>query len=487
MICRGFLVPAIFLNVLGIVGVRSVGKQLAASNEAKAEPRKARPRRLRRGGALIEGKMDIEKVCKNLRLGSEKLALENAGKKNAALEAVARALDKNRELIISANGEDVRLAREAGTSESIIDRLLLDEKRIDGIILSLREVIGQTDPVGEEVLGWKTPNGMTIRQVRVPLGVVAIIYESRPNVTVDAFSLAYKSGNAILLRGSSSAYNSNKEIVHVIKEALASVDGGVPEAIELVEVLEHDHSDVEQILNARGLIDVCLPRGGKKLIQNVVQNAHVPVIETGSGVCHLYVDSEADLEMACRVAENAKIQRPSVCNAIECIVVHSVVAEKFLPMLDATFAGRVKLHADERAYKVLQKVVSGVGRDGSTGSATNVVPATDMDFGNEYLDYECCIKVVDSIEEAISYINAHNTKHSESIISESRANTRLFQSMIDASCVYVNASTRFTDGGEFGFGAELGISTQKLHARGPMGIKALTTTKYLIDGEGQIR
>ena len=415
--------------------------------------------------------MDLKKTTDSLRTASQKLALQNASEKNKALAAVAEALDKNRDSIIAANKADIDGARAAGMSESIIDRLLLNDKRIDGIIDSLRLVIGQTDPVGEEIAGWKTPNGMTIRQVRVPLGVVAIIYENRPNVTVDAFSLAYKSGNAILLRGSSSSYKSNVEIVRVIREALASVEGGVPEAIELVEVHDHDHSDVDQILNAVGMIDVCLPRGGKKLIENVVRNAKVPVIETGSGVCHLYVDSEANLDMACTIAENAKIQRPSVCNAIECIVVHSKVAAEFLPKLEAKFAGRVKLHADERAIKYLK----------------DAIPATDADFGNEYLDYECCIKVVDSIEEAISYINSHNTKHSESIISESRANTRLFQSMIDASCVYVNASTRFTDGGEFGFGAELGISTQKLHARGPMGIKVLTTTKYLIDGEGQIR
>ena len=415
--------------------------------------------------------MNLKTTTDSLRAASQKLALQNASEKNAALAAVAEGLDKNRASIIAANDEDVKNARNAGISESIIDRLMLNDKRIDGIIDSLRIVISQIDPVGEEVAGWKTPNGMTIRQVRVPLGVVAIIYESRPNVTVDAFSLAYKSGNAILLRGSSSAYNSNKEIVRVIREALAGVAGGVPEAIELVEVREHDHSDVDEILNAVGMIDVCLPRGGKKLIENVVRNAKVPVIETGSGVCHLYVDEYADLDMAAKIAENAKIQRPSVCNAIECVVVHNKVAAEFLPKLEAIFAGRVKLHADERAIGFLK----------------NAIPATEADFGNEYLDYECCIKVVDSIEEAIRYINSHNTKHSESIISESRANTRLFQSMIDASCVYVNASTRFTDGGEFGFGAELGISTQKLHARGPMGIKVLTTTKYLIDGEGQIR
>ena len=430
--------------------------------------------------------MNLKTTTDSLRAASQKLALQNASEKNAALCAVADALDKNRNSIIAANDEDVKAARTAGISESIIDRLMLDNKRIDGIIASLREVIGQTDPVGEEVAGWKTPNGMTIRQVRVPLGVVAIIYENRPNVTVDVFSLAYKSGNAILLRGSSSSYKSNVEIVRVIREALAGVKGGVPEAIELVEVRDHDHSDVDAILNAVGMIDVCLPRGGKRLIQNVVQNARVPVIETGSGVCHLYIDEFADLEMACRVAENAKIQRPSVCNAIECIVVHKAVAEKFLPKLEKTFAGRVKMHADERAYEILQNAVVELVET-TAGFETTIVPATDADFGNEYLDYECCIKVVDSIEEAISYINSHNTKHSESIISESRANTRLFQNMIDASCVYVNASTRFTDGGEFGFGAELGISTQKLHARGPMGIKVLTTTKYLVDGEGQVR
>ena len=444
--------------------------------------------------------MNLKTTTDSLRSASQKLALQNASEKNTALEAVAVALDKNRASIITANKLDIETARANGISESIIDRLLLNDKRIDGIIESLRLVIGQTDPVGEEVAGWKTPNGMTIRQVRVPLGVVAIIYENRPNVTIDAFSLAYKSGNAILLRGSSSSYKSNVEIVRVIREALAGVKGGVPEAIELVEVREHDHSDVDQILNAVGMIDVCLPRGGKKLIQNVVQNAKVPVIETGSGVCHLYVDEFADLEMACKIAENAKIQRPSVCNAIECIVVHSKVAADFLPKLEAKFAGRVKLHADKRAFDILKKVVSIRPSDYSTtGTAavvecsrsecieTTIIPATENDFGNEYLDYECCIKVVDSIEEAISYINSHNTKHSESIISESRQNTRLFQAMIDASCVYVNASTRFTDGGEFGFGAELGISTQKLHARGPMGIKVLTTTKYLIDGEGQVR
>ena len=425
--------------------------------------------------------MDLDLICSSLRKGSEKLALQTAAQKNLALEAVAVALDKNRAQIIAANKIDIENGRANGMSESLIDRLALDDKRIDGIISSLRIVIAQTDPVGEEIAGWKTPNGLSIRQVRVPLGVVSIIYESRPNVTVDVFCLAYKSGNSILLRGSASAYNSNKAIVSIIKDALSNTDGGIPEAIELVEVREHDHSDVDQILNAVGKIDVVLPRGGKKLIQNVVQNARVPVIETGSGVCHLFVDESANLEMAAKIAENAKIQRPSVCNAIECILVHKAVAQKFIPQLVEKFAGRVKIHADEEAIAVCKKSCE------SSVESKLIVPAVDEDYGNEYLDYECCLKVVADVEEAISYINLHNTKHSESIITESRQNAKLFQAKVDASCVYVNASTRFTDGGEFGFGAEIGISTQKLHARGPMGIKVLTTTKYLIEGDGQVR
>lgn len=421
--------------------------------------------------------MNLESSYKTLKEGSQKLALQNATQKNNALKAVAQALDKNRKSIIDANKIDIENAQKKGVPSSIIDRLLLNDKRIDGIIESLNIVIAQTDPIGDEIAGWKTPNGMSIRQVRVPLGIVGIIYENRPNVTVDAFCLAYKSGNSILLRGSSSSYVSNKEIVRVIKDALKNVEDGVPEAIELVEVIEHNHDDVNAILNAVGKIDVVLPRGGKKLIQNVVENAKVPVIETGSGVCHLYIDEFANLEMAAKIAENAKIQRPSVCNAIECIVVHKKMLQEFLPLLAKTFDGRVKIHADEQSYPILKNHIA----------SELLFQATEDDFGNEYLDYECCIKTVDSIENAISYINSHNTKHSESIITESRANARIFQSTVDASCVYVNASTRFTDGGEFGFGAELGISTQKLHARGPMGIKVLTTTKYLIDGEGQIR
>ncbi len=422
--------------------------------------------------------MDLQKVTDSLKIGSQKLALQTTEQKNRALLKVFQKISENKDQILQANKIDIENAKKEGTKESLIDRLTLTEDRINGILESIKILISQTDPIGEELCGWKTPNGLNIRQVRVPLGIVCIIYESRPNVTVDAFCLAYKSGNAILLRGSSSAYNSNKKIVEIIKSALSEEKDGVPEAVSLVENQGHSHDDVNQILNAVGKIDVVLPRGGKNLIKNVVLNAKIPVIETGNGVCHLFVDESADLQMALNIAENAKIQRPSVCNAIECIVVHKKIAKEFLNGLIQKFNDRVTLHADDFSFEILNSAKT---------QNTKLFKATEQDFGNEYLDYECCIKSVDSIKEAISYINSHNTKHSESIITQNLKNAKLFQQKIDASCVYVNASTRFTDGGEFGFGAELGISTQKLHARGPMGIKALTTTKYLIDGEGQIR
>ena len=421
--------------------------------------------------------MSLEKQFESLRASSVKLAVMNAAEKNKVLNHVADVIDARRKEIISANEIDVANARKAGISESVIDRLMLNDKRIDGIIESMRLVISQTDPVGEQVAGWKHPNGMSIRSVRVPLGVVAIIYENRPNVTFDVFSLAYKSGNSVLLRGSSNSYISNQKIVEVIKDALKEC-GGDPDSLELVAVKEHDHSDVDEIINAVGKIDVLLPRGGKKLIENVVRNSKVPVIETGSGVCHLYIDESADLEMAATIAENGKIQRPSVCNALECIVVNEKCSDKFLPMLADKFAGRVKMHADEKSFAVLSGIKSAEGF---------VVKATDEDFGNEFLDYECAVKTVSDVDQAIEFINSHNTKHSESIITNSRENVKLFQDTIDASCVYVNASTRFTDGFEFGFGAEIGISTQKMHARGPMGLEQLTSLKYVIHGNGQVR
>lgn len=418
--------------------------------------------------------MDINSICDSLRKGTEKLALQNAAVKNAALVAVCESLRRNKAEIFAANEMDGKVAREKGTRESLIDRLSLDDKKMEGIIGGVESIIAQTDPIGEETAGWKTPNGLLIRQTRVPVGVVAIIYESRPNVTVDAFALAYKSANAILLRGSSSALNSNKAIVKAIKEGLASVENGVPEAVELAPCESRD--EVPEILTAVGKIDLALPRGSANLIKTVVETAKVPVIETGSGICHLYVDDSANLDMAAKIAANGKMQRPGVCNALECIVINKNVAENFVPKLAEVFAGKVEVRADEKSYGLFEKV--GYGK---------LVKAQDADFGFEFLDMICAVKVVDDIDEAISYINTHNSKHSESIITNNMAHAKMFQARIDASCVYVNASTRFTDGGEFGFGAELGISTQKMHARGPMGIKALTTIKYLIDGDGQVR
>lgn len=418
--------------------------------------------------------MDINAICASLKIGTDKLSLQNATVKNEALKAVCKSLEKNKAEIFAANAIDVKIARDKGTRESLIDRLSLDEKKMAGIIGGVEAIIAQTDPIGEEVAGWKTPNGMQIRQVRVPVGVVAIIYESRPNVTVDAFALAYKSANAILLRGSSSALNSNRAIVRAIKEGLASVENGVPEAVELAPCESRD--EVTEILTAVGKVDLALPRGSANLIKTVVETARVPVIETGSGICHLYIDESADLDMAAKIAANGKMQRPGVCNALECIVVNKKIAHVFLPKMAAVFDGKVEVRADKESYPVLEKA----GYD-------KLVKAQEEDFGFEFLDMICAVKTVENVDEAIAYINTHNSKHSESIITNDMENARLFQSRIDASCVYVNASTRFTDGGEFGFGAELGISTQKMHARGPMGIKALTTTKYLIDGEGQVR
>ena len=423
--------------------------------------------------------MNISEICDKLRAGSDTLALQTASQKNTALAAVISSIERNRAAILAANDEDVAAARARGMSESLVERLALDDKKINSIIDSIKIIISQTDPIGEETAGWKTPNGMTIRQVRVPLGVVAIIYESRPNVTADAFALAYKSGNAILLRGSSSALRSNKAIVAAIKEGLESSEAqgfGVPSAIELAPCENHD--EVQEILTAVGKVDVALPRGGAKLINMVVETAKVPVIQTGAGVCHLYVDESANLEMAENIAWNAKTQRPGACNAIECILVNEKVAEEFLPKLAKRFENKVQLRVDQKSLDILKNC---------SLLTAHCALASDSDFGFEFLDLICAVKIVHDVNEAISYINTHNTKHSECIVTENRANARLFQAKVDAACVYVNSSTRFTDGGEFGFGAELGISTQKLHARGPMGIKALTTTKYLIDGDGQTR
>ncbi len=432
--------------------------------------------------------MDLDSVCAALRAASSRLAVTSAERKNRALLGVASALTARRAEILLANERDVAKARSSGMKDSLIARLALSSKGLDAIVDSLGVLAAQTDPIGEVVSGWTLPNGLEIRQLRVPLGVASVIYESRPNVTVDVFALAYKSGNAVLLRGSSSALESNRALVAAIKDGLAS-SSGETDAVALSEPAQgaDSHADVDWILNAVGKIDIVLPRGGAALIRHVVENARVPVIETGSGVCHAYVDETADARMAVSIVENGKIQKPGACNSLECVLIHRSRAAEILPRLVDAFgkyaektgrAGGVELRCDERSYGLFSA---------SGAIPANVVRASESDWGFEFLDYILAVRVVDSADEAIAYINANNTKHSDTIVTEDRALARRFQREVDAACVYVNASTRFTDGGEFGFGAELGISTQKLHARGPMGLTALTTVKFYIDGEGQVR
>lgn len=433
--------------------------------------------------------MDLESVCTSLRNASMKLSAVDAERKNAALLGTASALDSRRMEILEANRRDVARARAAGMKESLVARLELTDASLDGIIGSVKSLAAQKDPVGEVVSGWSLPNGLEIRSVRVPIGVVAVIYESRPNVTVDVFALAYKSSNAVLLRGSSSALESNRAIVAAIKQGLEE-SGGEPDAIALSEPASGSHEDVDWILNATGKIDVVLPRGGADLIRRVVETARIPVIETGAGVCHTYIDTSADLKKALRIIENAKTQKPGVCNALECLLVNADVAAEILPALVRVFAGcepktgrrgGVEMRCCPVTLSILKNAMAPEKLPG------NVVPASDSDWGFEFLDYILAVKTVNSLDEAVSHINKYGSKHSEAIVTENRAAARHFQKEIDASCVYVNASTRFTDGGQFGMGAEIGISTQKLHVRGPMGVEALTTTKYLIDGDGQIR
>ncbi len=418
--------------------------------------------------------MISESIFSSLRQTSKIIANLSAKEKNNVLEAVITSLEKNKTLILQANKEDVDRARQNGMKESLVDRLALNEERIYSIIDSIRIIIAQTDPVGEITSGWSTEKGLRIRQIRVPIGVASIIYESRPNVTVDAFALAWKSGNAILLRGSSSALESNKAIVATIKEGLISVNPMYGDALFLTE---GGREEVSQILSARGLIDIVLPRGGADLIKMVVENAKIPVIETGSGICHLYVDESADIEMAVNIAENGKMQRPGACNSLESILVHSSCATLFLSKFIERVTGKCEIRACEKSYAILKPLASD----------TKLTLATEEDFSTEFLDFIVAVKIVDSLESAVNHINEHNTKHSDAIVTKNLQHAQYFQQNVDAACVYVNASTRFTDGGEFGFGAELGISTQKLHARGPMSLTALTTIKYIVDAEGLIR
>jgi glutamate-5-semialdehyde dehydrogenase len=416
--------------------------------------------------------MTLDEMFVSLREAQRRLALQAAEERNAALRGAAAAIDAGRGAILTANGEDV--ARASGMKVALIERLALDEKKIDGIVDGLETVAALPDPLGKVKAGWTLPNGLVVEQVTVPLGVAAIIYESRPNVTADAFALAYKAGCAILLRGSSAALSSNRAIVAALQRGLEEA-GGLPSAVALAPSESRD--EVAAILGARGMVDVVIPRGGHALIRAVVENARVPVIETGEGNCHIYVEPGYDVEKACAVIANAKLQRPGACNAVETVLVHRDALSALIPALAHTFAGKAELRLDASCMAALGTVPAGLA----------VKPATEDDWAAEYLDFILAVKTVDSLDEAIAHINRYGTGHSEAILTERIASADTFRREVDAACVYVNASTRFTDGGEFGFGCELGISTQKFHARGPMGLDALTTTKYLVSGNGQVR
>jgi glutamate-5-semialdehyde dehydrogenase len=389
--------------------------------------------------------------------------------KNNALLTIADYIVKESDYIIAENNKDIEAGIAADMKQGLLDRLRLTPGRIEAMAEGIREVVALPDPVGEVLSMWERPNGLRIGQKRVPLGVIGIIYESRPNVTLDAFGLCFKAGNTVILKGGSDAINSNKAIVKVIKTALTSV-GISEDCISLIE--STDRAVTTELMHLNQYVDVLIPRGGAGLIKAVVNNATIPVIETGTGNCHVYVDESADFEMALDIIENAKTQRIGVCNACESLLVHKDVADEFIPLLaERLFKHEVEIRGDEKSRILVPQIVE----------------ATEEDYSTEYLDYIVSLKVVESIDEAIKHINDHNTGHSEAIVTNDYNNSQKFLDEVDAAAVYVNASTRFTDGFEFGFGAEIGISTQKLHARGPMGLKELTTTKYIIYGNGQIR
>lgn len=399
-------------------------------------------------------------------------AIASAGTmlKNKALAAISKALIENQELIMAENAKDIAAAKANGMSEAMQDRLKLDEKRIAGMAKGVDELIALNDPIGEVIEGFVRPNGLRITKTRVPLGVIGIIFESRPNVTVDAAALCLKTGNAVILKGGKEAINSNICLGSIMRNAI--VEAGLPaDVIQVVESTSRETTN--ELMKLNQYLDVLIPRGSGRLIQAVVNTATVPVIETGTGNCHVYVDSSADAEMAVDIVDNGKTQRPSVCNAVESLLIHKDCAEKILPMIaERLDKHNVKFYGCSRTADIL---------------GDRVENATDEEYAAEFLDYVISVKVVEDIDEAIAHIGRFGTKHSECIVTKSLENAEKFQKMVDAAAVYVNASTRFTDGGEFGFGAEIGISTQKLHARGPMGLKELTTVKYLINGNGQIR
>jgi glutamate-5-semialdehyde dehydrogenase len=428
------------------------------------------PRRAQAAGGTGGAKMaELEQMGKRAKAAAR--ALAQAGpRKDRALLAAAEGLERAKDKILAANAEDLAAARAAGMSAPLLDRLALDEGRVAGMARGLRGVAAQEDPVGEVVSGSVRPNGLKIEKIRVPLGVVGIIYEARPNVTADAAAICLKAGSAVLLRGGKEAVRSNAAVADVLRAALKTA--GLPEdCVQLVT--DTSRASALAMMRMRGTLDVLIPRGGRGLIRSVTENARVPVIETGWGNCHIFVDASADIGMAAEIVFNAKTSRPSVCNAAETLLVHKDIAEKALPVLKARLDQKhVQLRGCERTRAIL---------------GDSVVPATEEDWATEYLDYILAVRVVDSLDEAMAHITRYSSGHSEAIVTRDYENARRFAAGVDSAAVYVNASTRFTDGGEFGLGAEIGISTQKLHARGPMGVRELTTTKFVVTGDGQVR
>ena len=411
----------------------------------------------------------VVEQCGRAKAAARKLATISSRVKNEALEAMAYALKERQSYILEANSRDIKAAKDNGMSEAMQDRLLLTSNRIAAMATDLLGIAALPDPIGEVIDGLKRPNGLEIRRVRVPLGVIGIIYESRPNVTVDAAALCLKSGNAVVLRGGSEAIHSNIALARVITQA--AQNAGIPiGAIELIE--STDRAAANQLMRMNGVVDVLIPRGGAGLIQTVVRTATVPTIETGVGNCHVFVDAAADFDMAVKLTVNSKCHRPSVCNAAETLLVHAAIADKFLPMVGAALDVRkVELRGDARTCALLP----------------NAIPATEEDYYTEFLALIMAVRVVDSIDEALDHIDKYSSKHTELIVTNDVRAAQRFVNEIDAAAVNINASTRFTDGGQFGLGAEIGISTQKLHARGPMGLRELTSTKYIVTGDGLIR
>ena len=413
--------------------------------------------------------MELIEICKKAKKVKYEIQCLTTKEKNDALLAVADKLVAEADSIITANAKDYERGVSNGMHKGLLDRLLLDKKRIEAMAEGLRQVAALPDPIGEVIDSFSRPNGLQIKKVRVPMGVIGIIYEARPNVTADAFALTFKAGNAVVLKGGSDAIDSNIQIANVMRAALGE-SGINPDAIQLIE--DTDRAVTTKFMQMNEYIDVLIPRGSARLINAVVENSTIPVIETGTGNCHIYVDKDADIDKAIPIIINAKTQRIGVCNAAESLVVHEDIKDKFLPLFEkAMNEHNVEIRGDEESRKLMNSAVS----------------ATEEDFGKEFLDYIISVKTVKNVDEAIDHINKYNTSHSDAIVTENEETAKRFLERVDSACVYVNASTRFTDGFEFGFGAEIGISTQKLHARGPMGLKELTSYKYQIVGEGQIR